>query len=110
MLLELQPSYIYSCIYQWLCLTYRYEFIWHEQVTAPGKYRFSKIKLIIGCKARETQFNQASWTDKLDSISDVISQTVQNKNISPAIFYKSQSQSKGRGFKNKTDYKRKRKE
>ena len=76
-----------AIILHWWGLTYRHGSVWDEHITASGKYCFSKIKPIICSKARKHNSTKFLVQKKWNSITDAMSQAIQNENILPAEFH-----------------------
>ena len=66
-----------------MSLNYRRGFIWHEHITSPGK-----PSQLIAVKQEKRSSIKVLVQVKLDSISDSISQAIQDESMSPAEYPK----------------------
>ena len=66
-----------------MSLNYRRGFIWHEHITSPGK-----PNQLIAVKQEKHSSIKVLVQVKLDSISDSISQAIQDESMSPAEYPK----------------------
>ena len=66
-----------------MSLNYRHGFIWHEHITFPGK-----PSQLIAVKQEKHSSIKVLVQVKLDSISDSISQAIQDESMSPAEYPK----------------------